>query len=97
MLYRVLVSRNSTLFYDNGSQPGVWNPKRGPKKNLRGHQMIENIFFIFIFMTFPCIFTRIGKDSKSTIWTRVKYLNNDWLDCHKIWYRHLWSPEDKSY
>lgn len=28
------------------------------------------------------------------LWFSVKYLNNYLMDCHKIWHKHLWPPQD---
>ncbi len=28
--------------------------------------------------------------------SRLKYLNNNWIDCHKILYSRSWSPDDES-
>lgn len=31
------------------------------------------------------------------LWSRLKYLNNSWMDYHGILYGHSWSPEDECY
>ncbi len=31
------------------------------------------------------------------LWSRQKCLNNYWMDCHEVWCRHSWCPEDESY
>ncbi len=30
------------------------------------------------------------------LWSRLKYLNNYWMDWHEILYRNSWSPEDEA-
>ncbi len=30
-------------------------------------------------------------------WFRLKYLNNYWMDCHEILYRHWCCPEDETF
>ncbi len=31
------------------------------------------------------------------LWSRLKYLNNYWMDCCEIWCRYSWSSEDVSH
>lgn len=30
-----------------------------------------------------------------SVWSKLKYLNYYWMDCHKILHTHSWHPEDK--
>lgn len=48
-------------------------------------------------MTFFWLGRSICQSVSPPFWSRVKYPNNDWMDCHKIWFRRSWSQEDKVY
>lgn len=41
-----------------------------------------HIILPFFVLALNCIALR------TLLWSRVKYFNNHWIDCHKFWYKH---------
>ncbi len=39
----------------------------------------------------------VGRLVGPRLWSRLKYLNNFWVDCHEMWFRYPQSPEDESF
>ncbi len=38
----------------------------------------------------------VGLSVGPPLWSTLKYLNNHQMDCHEIFHRHSWCPEDES-